>query len=54
VLARLPQYKEDRLEVRAQGYAGMTPYALLRDWPVLALCLGLLAAWVIIGRIRRR
>jgi apolipoprotein N-acyltransferase len=54
VVARLPQYKEDRLEVRAQGYAGMTPYAHLRDWPILALCLGLLVAWVIIGRIRRR
>jgi apolipoprotein N-acyltransferase len=54
VLARLAQYKEDRLEVRAQGYAGTTPYAQLRDWPVLALCLGLLVAWVIIGRIRRR
>ena len=54
VLARLPQYKEDRLEVRAQGYAGTTPYAQLRDWPVLALCLGLLVAWVIIGRIKRK
>jgi apolipoprotein N-acyltransferase len=54
VLARLPQYKEDRLEVRAQGYTGMTPYARLRDWPILALCLGLLVAWTIIGRIKNR
>ena len=54
VVARLPQYKEDRLEVRAQGYAGMTPYALLRDWPILVLCLALLVAWVIIGRLAAR
>jgi apolipoprotein N-acyltransferase len=54
VLGRLPQYAEGRLEVRAQGYAGTTPYARLRDWPILALCLGLLVAWVIIGRIQRR
>jgi len=54
VLGRLPQYTEGRLEVRAQGYAGTTPYARLRDWPILALCLGLLVAWAIIGRIRRR
>jgi len=54
VLGRLPQYTEGRLEVRAQGYAGTTPYARLRDWPILALCLGLLVAWAIIGRIQRR
>ena len=54
VIARLPQYKEDRLEVRAQGYTGMTPYARLLDWPILALSLALLVAWVIIGRIQRK
>jgi len=54
VLERLPQYAEGRLEVRARGYAGTTPYARLRDWPILALCLGLLVAWVIIGRIKSR
>ena len=54
VVAQLPKYTEGRLEVRAQGYAGMTPYAHLRDWPILALCLALLVAWVIIGRIKSR
>ena len=54
VLARLPTYTEGRLEVRAQGFSGMTPYARLRDWPILALCLLLLVAWTIIGRIHRR
>jgi apolipoprotein N-acyltransferase len=54
VLSRLPQYTEGLLEVRAQGYTGTTPYATWRDWPVLALCLAALVAWVIIGRIRHR
>jgi len=54
VLGYLPPYTEGRLEVRAQGYAGTTPYARLRDWPILALCLGLLVAWVIVGRIKNR
>jgi apolipoprotein N-acyltransferase len=54
VLAQLPKYTEGRLEVRAQGYSGTTPYALLADWPILTLCLSLLVAWVIIGRIRRK
>ncbi|HUQ26858.1 MAG TPA: apolipoprotein N-acyltransferase [Burkholderiales bacterium] len=54
LLARLPQYTEGLLEVRAQGYTGATPYATWRDWPVLALCLVALVASVIIGRIRHR
>jgi apolipoprotein N-acyltransferase len=54
VLGYLPPYTEGRLEVRAQGYAGTTPYAQLRDWPILALCLALLVAWVIIGRLAAR
>ena len=54
LLGRLPQYAEGRLDVRAQGYAGTTPYARLLDWPILALCLALLVAWTIIGRIRSR
>jgi apolipoprotein N-acyltransferase len=54
VLSRLPAYTEGRLEVKAQGYIGTTPYAQLRDWPILALSLGLLAAWTIVGRIRRK
>jgi apolipoprotein N-acyltransferase len=54
VIARLPQYTEARLEVRAQGYAGMTPYARLRDWPILILGLALLVAWTIIGRLAAR
>ena len=36
VLARLPQFTEARLEVAAQGYAGVTPYVRWRDWPIVA------------------
>jgi len=54
VIEQLPKYTEGRLEVRAQGYSGTTPYAWLADWPILALCLALLVTWTIIGRIRRK
>lgn len=53
VRARLPQFEEGRLEVTAQGYAGSTPYVLWRDWPVLAMSLGLLGAAALIARSRR-
>jgi apolipoprotein N-acyltransferase len=53
VLARLPQFAEGRLEIEAQGYAGATPYVLLRDWPVVLLSLGILAFPVIRRRLTR-
>lgn len=43
VIARLPQFREGRLDVRAQGYRGETPYVRLLDWPVVLVSLGLLA-----------
>ena len=52
VLARLPQFVEGRLEVKAQGYAGATPYVRYRDWPVLALCALLVAAALVVARVR--
>jgi apolipoprotein N-acyltransferase len=54
VLARLPQYTEDRLEVTVRGYTGMTPYMRYPDGPVLALSLGLLAGAVLVARRRLR
>ena len=53
VLKRLPQFTEDRLEIEAQGYIGATPYAKLRDWPVVLLSLAILAAAVIRARRTR-
>jgi apolipoprotein N-acyltransferase len=50
VLSRLPQFAEGRLEVTAQGYSGMTPYALYKDWPVVVISLLLLAFALIVAR----
>ncbi len=52
VRARLPQFVEGRLEVTAQGYSGATPYVRFGDWPVLALCVLLLAGALLIARAR--
>ena len=53
VLGRLPQFKEGRLEVSAQGYSGATPYVGWRDWPAVLLCLALLVAFTLIARAKR-
>ena len=53
VRARLPQFAEGRLEVTAQGYAGATPYVRWRDWPVVVVSLGVLAAAALVARRRR-
>ena len=37
VIARLPQFVEDKLEVEARGRRGTTPYVAFVDGPVLAL-----------------
>jgi apolipoprotein N-acyltransferase len=52
VIARLPQFVEGRLEVKAQGHSGATPYVRFGDWPVLALCALLLAAAFLVARAR--
>jgi apolipoprotein N-acyltransferase len=43
VTARLPQFREGRLEIDAQGYAGATPYVRLHDWPIVIASLLVLA-----------
>jgi apolipoprotein N-acyltransferase len=53
VRARLPQFEEGRLDATAQGYAGATPYVLWRDWPVVVISLGVLAAAALVARRRR-
>ena len=53
VRARLPQFAEGRLEVTTQGYAGATPYVRWRDWPVVVVSLGVLAAAALVARRRR-
>jgi apolipoprotein N-acyltransferase len=50
VLGRLPKFTQGRLETTAQGYVGATPYVRFRDWPILAVVLGVLVACVVIAR----
>lgn len=52
VVDRLPQFVEGRLDASAQGYSGNTPYARLRDWPIVILCLFVLAAATLVARRR--
>ncbi|HEV7478490.1 MAG TPA: apolipoprotein N-acyltransferase [Burkholderiales bacterium] len=54
VLARLPQFAEGRLEIEVQGYTGVTPYMRFSDWPIVALCLGLLSAATLVAWRRQR
>ena len=50
VVGRLPQFSEGRLEVRAHGYTGTTPYARWLDWPVVIACALLLALSLVVAR----
>jgi apolipoprotein N-acyltransferase len=53
VVDQLPQFVEGRLEARARGYSGSTPYARWLDWPVVAAALAVLAAATLAARLRR-
>jgi apolipoprotein N-acyltransferase len=53
VLLRLPQFIEGRLVVRAQGYAGATPYVNWGDWPAIAAALLVLATSVLVAWRKR-
>lgn len=53
VTARLPQFREGRLDVTAQGYVGATPYVRLRDWPIVVASL-LILVGVAAAAARRR
>ena len=52
VVAQLPTFTEGRLEVEARGYTGVTPYVMLRDWPVVIFSLLVLVAAVLLARRR--
>jgi apolipoprotein N-acyltransferase len=52
VLARLPQFVEDKLEIEARGRRGTTPYVAFVDGPVLALSALLLFFFARRGRSR--
>jgi apolipoprotein N-acyltransferase len=47
VVARTRQFVPEVLKGEVVPYTGLTPYAMVRNWPVLALCwLGLIAGFV--------
>jgi len=47
VLSHAPHFTKAMIEGKAQGYAGSTPYVRFGNWPVIILCIGLLALlWV--------
>jgi apolipoprotein N-acyltransferase len=52
VVAQLAQFTEGRLETRAQGYSGATPYVRLRDRPIVLLSLALLLVATLVARRR--
>ncbi|HEX9706576.1 MAG TPA: apolipoprotein N-acyltransferase [Steroidobacteraceae bacterium] len=53
VIARAPQFEPAVLESTVQPRTGLTPYARTGDWPILSVCLLLLAIFVV-ARIRDR
>jgi apolipoprotein N-acyltransferase len=54
VISRLPQFTEGRLDVRVQGYTGLTPYARWADWPALLVSAALIALVTALSALRRR
>ena len=50
VAARAPQFVPAVLKSRVQPRTGLTPYARIGDWPLLVLCLLIVAAALIAGR----
>jgi apolipoprotein N-acyltransferase len=54
VVARTKQFVPEVLTGEVVPHTGLTPYAVVRNWPVLALCaLGLAAGWAVRRRASR-
>jgi len=51
ILGQLPQYKEARLEVSINGYAGATPYVQVGNW-LAVIAAGLMIALSVVRRKR--
>lgn len=54
VASTLPQFKPGVLTGVVQPRTGLTPYARIGNWPVMAACLVMLVAVLLVGRARRR
>ncbi len=53
VLAQSAQFVPQVLRAQVVPFSGLTPYARLKNWPVLGWCTAVLA-WVLVARWRRR
>ena len=53
VVARSRQFEPQVLTGEVVPLAGLTPYAIVRNWPVLGYCWAALAAGALVGRRRR-
>jgi len=53
VVTRAPQFEAVVLRGEVVPYTGLTPYAVVRNWPVLGGAAGLLVAAAVAGRRRR-
>ena len=51
-MARLPQFVAGKLDVRAQGRSGATPYVRFEDWPIIVLSAALAVFFAFRGRSR--
>jgi apolipoprotein N-acyltransferase len=51
--SRSPQFETAVLRARVEPRTGLTPYAATGNWPVVGLCLALLAAGTLAARRRR-
>jgi apolipoprotein N-acyltransferase len=52
ITTRIPQFERTVLRGTIQPFAGLTPYARLGSWPVLAFCLLAAGAIALAGRRR--
>lgn len=54
VVARSRQFEPQVLKGSVVPYTGLTPYAVVRNWPVVGTCVGLLALGALRRRIQRK
>jgi apolipoprotein N-acyltransferase len=54
VIARAPEFTPVMLQAMVTPYGGLTPYAIVGNWPVISVCTLMLACSVWVGNHRRQ
>jgi apolipoprotein N-acyltransferase len=54
VIARAPEFNPVMLQAMVTPYGGLTPYAIVGNWPVISVCTLMLACSVWVGNHRRQ